>query len=289
MLYALIIICIVICLITVFVCLESYRENRIISISNYEIESDKIDKETKAVMIADLHNSTYGKDNCELIDRINKLNPDVILVAGDCIIGKEDYPLDVAINLLNNLGDRFDVYVAKGNHELRCSMYTEQYKDMWPQLYNRTKDKVTWLIDEAIYLKDSNITINGLDLDREYYRRFTKLPMDDNYLLNKMPKLNSNSYNVLLAHNPDYFEEYSKWGADLTLSGHIHGGMIIIPKLGGVVSPMVRFFPKYYKGLYNYNDSSMILSGGLGIHTFRFRVNNKPDLVFINLKPKITE
>lgn len=282
--YVLILLFAFICIFIIFVFVESYRENRMISVSRYVLESEKLTHDITAVMIADLHNSEYGKDNKELIEKIDELKPDIILVAGDIIIGKEGYTCDIAIKLLNNLGEKYRVYVGKGNHELRCSMYTEQYGDMWERLYNSTKDKVTWLINDAVYLNENNITIYGFDMERRFYRRFKKLPMEDSYMRKALPILNRSSYSILLAHNPDYFEEYSTWGADLSLSGHIHGGIIIVPGLGGLVSPMVRFFPKYYKGLYENGNFRMIVSAGLGIHTFRFRINNKPDLVYITLK-----
>ena len=88
----------------------------------------------------------------------------------------------------------------------------------------------------------------------------------------------------MIGHDPDYFEEYSKWGADLTVSGHVHGGLIIIPRFGGLISPMIKFFPKYYKGDYTIGDQHMIVSAGLGLHTLKIRVNNEPDLVTINLE-----
>ena len=87
----------------------------------------------------------------------------------------------------------------------------------------------------------------------------------------------------MIGHDPDYFPEYAKWGADLTVSGHVHGGLIILPCLGGLISPMIRFFPKYYKGDYSMENSHMIVSAGLGLHTLKIRVNNQPDLVTINL------
>ncbi|MGN0396242.1 MAG: metallophosphoesterase [Coprococcus sp.] len=284
--YLLIGILIFICLMAIFVFVESYRENRMLSVSEYVICSNKITKKMTAVMLSDLHNSEYGGENYELIKKIDELHPDIVLIAGDFIIGKKDCSTDIAIKLLNILGNKYDVYISKGNHELRCSMHPEQYGDMWEQLYNKTKDKVNWLINDNIYLDRYNINIYGLDMDRAYYQRFKKLPMNDSYLKGLFEPINNCHYNILLAHNPDYFEEYAKWGADLSLSGHVHGGMIIIPGIGGMVSPMVRFFPKYYNGIYTINkDNKMIVSRGLGSHTLKFRVNNKPEISYITIKP----
>ena len=93
-------------------------------------------------------------------------------------------------------------------------------------------------------------------------------------------------YNILIAHNPDYFKVYSEWGANLVLAGHNHGGLVKLPFLGGVLSPRLHLFPKYSYGLYKKGESKMILTGGLGSHSLKIRVNNVPELVFIELKTK---
>lgn len=271
------------CVITlVNILLESHRENRKISFSSYRIKDKRLKKNAKIVMISDLHNACYGEKNSEFLHAVETISPDLILVAGDVIVGKTGLSVDTGVDFLNSLGESFPVFVGKGNHEMRTSIY-EKYGDMWENLYERTKDKVHWLINDSIYLADYNMTIYGLDMKPEYYRRFKKLYMDSAYLEEELRKPDKRSYNILIGHDPDYFEEYAAWGADLCVSGHVHGGLIIIPHLGGLISPMIKFFPKYYKGVYNIGDSHMIVSAGMGLHTLKIRVNNEPDLVTINL------
>lgn len=277
------IIVVALCVITlVNILLESHRENRKISFSSYRIKDKRLKKNAKIVMISDLHNACYGEKNSELLHVVETISPDLILVAGDVIVGKTGLSVDTGVDFLNSLGESFPVFVGKGNHEMRTSIY-EKYGDMWENLYERTKDKVHWLINDSIYLADYNMTIYGLDMKPEYYRRFKKLYMDSAYLEEELRKPDKRSYNILIGHDPDYFEEYAAWGADLCVSGHVHGGLIIIPHLGGLISPMIKFFPKYYKGVYNIGDSHMIVSAGMGLHTLKIRVNNEPDLVTINL------
>ncbi len=277
------IIVVALCVITlVNILLESHRENRKISFSSYRIKDKRLKKNAKIVMISDLHNACYGEKNSELLHVVETISPDLILVAGDVIVGKTGLSVDTGVDFLNSLGESFPVFVGKGNHEMRTSIY-EKYGDMWENLYERTKDKVHWLINDSIYLADYNMTIYGLDMKPEYYRRFKKLYMDSAYLEEELRKPDKRSYNILIGHDPDYFEEYAAWGADLCVSGHVHGGLIIIPHLGGLISPMIKFFPKYYKGVYNIGDSHMIVSAGMGVHTLKIRVNNEPDLVTINL------
>jgi predicted MPP superfamily phosphohydrolase len=90
----------------------------------------------------------------------------------------------------------------------------------------------------------------------------------------------------LLAHTPTKLDAYSEWGADLVLSGHMHGGMIQVPFIGGLLSPEVELFPKYDKGYFISNETHMILSAGLGNGVFPLRILNKPELCLVTLKVK---
>ena len=89
--------------------------------------------------------------------------------------------------------------------------------------------------------------------------------------------------NVLLAHNPVYFDTYAAWGADLTLSGHLHGGIVRLPLLGGVISPQMKLFPDYTRGCHTKENHRMIVGAGLGSHTIPIRINNPPELVVIDV------
>ena len=93
------------------------------------------------------------------------------------------------------------------------------------------------------------------------------------------------AYHILLAHNPVYFKQYAAWGADLTLSGHLHGGIIRLPLIGGVITPQAKLFPRYSAGKYEIGEKWMIVSRGLGTHTIPIRFNNKPELSVIHLIP----
>ena len=95
---------------------------------------------------------------------------------------------------------------------------------------------------------------------------------------------NPYEYNILIAHNPVYFSTYEEAGYDLVFSGHVHGGIIRLPIIGGVCSPQVKLFPKYDKGRFDINDSVMILGAGLGTHTIPIRFNNPPEIVVVKLK-----
>ena len=88
---------------------------------------------------------------------------------------------------------------------------------------------------------------------------------------------------ILLAHSPLYFDAYAKWGADLTLSGHFHGGTIRLPGLGGVMTPQYQFFLPWCAGIFEKQGHYMAVSRGLGTHSINIRLNNRPQLLVIRI------
>jgi len=90
-------------------------------------------------------------------------------------------------------------------------------------------------------------------------------------------------FTILFTHRPNSFENYVSAGMDLTLCGHVHGGQFRLPFLGGLFAPDQGFFPKYDAGSYEKNGLKMIISRGVGNSLFPFRVNNRPEVVLIEL------
>lgn len=252
----------------------------------YELHSNKIKEEHHYVVLSDLHNKTYGEKNEKLIKSIHQLSPEAILIAGDILTSKPGKSYEVALDLISNLAKDYPIYYGMGNHETRLFLYPETYGDMGER-YQDDLNKVTvdFLKNESRDCRD-HIRITGLDMKRDYYKRFKKNSMDSTYMRETLGEAKAEKYEILLAHNPDYFEEYAAWGADLVLSGHVHGGMMRLPVLGGVVSPAFRLFPKYDGGLFKIGKSTMILSRGLGMHTIPIRIFNPGELVFVKLSPE---
>ena len=140
------------------------------------------------------------------------------------------------------------------------------------------------LVNEKLMLSEYGVCLYGLELDRKYYQKFTCLPMDEVYLSGVLGKPDPENVNLLIAHNPDYFEDYAKWGADLVVSVHVHGGLMKLPVIGGVISPRLWLFPHYDGGRFEKGSSTMILGRGLGTHTLPIRIFNPGELVVIRMK-----
>ena len=80
-----------------------------------------------------------------------------------------------------------------------------------------------------------------------------------------------------------HFGTYRSWGADLTVSGHLHGGYVRLPGIGGIVSPQMRPFPKYDRGLYEEYGQYLAVSAGLGDHHMPVRIGNPRELVVLHI------
>lgn len=256
----------------------------------YTIPQRKLRKGYRAVVLADLHNKRYGKNNELLLKAIEEQQPDGIWIAGDILTARPGRSMQPAIDLINELAKKYPVYYGNGNHEHRLKLYPETYGDMAKE-YAEALEKagVRPLVNEHCVLEEYNLAIYGAEIDREYYKRFIIPEMEEAYLRQLLGEPDPERYNVLLAHNPDYFPNYAKWGADLVLAGHVHGGMVRIPGWKGVVSPNVRLFPHYDGGKFTEGNSTMILSRGLGMHTIPVRLFNPGELVVINIEEEKVE
>lgn len=227
----------------------------------------------RTVLISDLHRRHFGTGQCRLLRKITDLQPELILIAGD-LISRNVKDLGETALLLRKLRAIAPVIYAEGNHET----------DLPPSLYHA----LCRIVPEsgALFLRNSythfkGIPIAGLSLPPAYYRggkrfgycgkyRCTKQTMLE--LLGKCPE-----NTLLLAHNPLFFPAYAEWGAKLVLSGHMHGGSVRLPGIGGLLSPERCFFPRYDKGCFRQGDTEMIVSGGLG----KLRLFNPPEICLL--------
>ncbi|MBE5886858.1 MAG: hypothetical protein E7284_10705 [Lachnospiraceae bacterium] len=284
-----IILCIVIALILFFLIVNICDMNRFV-VRKYTFSSDKVKKEITFAFLSDLHDKKYGKNNSKLLDAIDKVKPDALLVGGDMIVASPEETNTNAKELMNTLAQKYTVYHGMGNHEYRSDLYREKYGEMYDEYSKPLMERgVIFLRNKAVLLAEHNIEICGVEIDRKYYKRFTVRHMDDSYMEEILGKNEGTHYEILLAHNPDYFKQYKDYGADLTLSGHVHGGLVRMPFFGGIASPAVRFFPKYDGGLFTKEKSNMVVSRGLGTHTLPVRIFNPAELVVIHLKPACKE
>ena len=273
-------------LILFFAWIMIYDTSRFVK-TEYIFKDPRIVKPFRAVVLADLHNKRYGRDNELLLQSIREGKPDLCLIAGDLITAKPNENFDVAINFLKELISDCPVCYGVGNHEHRMRLYRQIYGDMASEYEEALKQLgVAEMINERKTLDEYGVDVVGSQIHQRYYRRRKLKPMKDTYLPRTLGAPDPSKFTILLAHNPDFFPQYAKWGADLVLSGHVHGGVFRIPFWGkGVISPAVKFFPKYDGGIFQEGKSHMLLSRGLGSHTIPVRLFNPGDLIFIDFMP----
>jgi predicted MPP superfamily phosphohydrolase len=105
-----------------------------------------------------------------------------------------------------------------------------------------------------------------------------------NQKLKRLTKDKSETFKILLSHRPELFDIYKDNKMNLAFCGHAHGGQIRLPFIGGLVAPNQGFFPKYTSGTYSKEDTTMIVSRGLGNSLFPFRIFNRPEIIVVTLQ-----
>lgn len=272
-----------------------YREINKLETTRYEIQNEKIPKEFnnfKIVQISDLHNKTFGKKNEKLLQQIDKEKPDIIVITGDLVEGDKNN-FNVSLNFLDELTKKYKVYHIIGNHEQKSlrNKYKKEYETYFKEL---DKKPIINLYNEKVIVEKGNSHINifGLIIPLEKYPYFfknfgeRKKGLEKDFIKSCLGEVNKNEYNVMLAHTPFFFDDYCEHGTDLVLAGHVHGGIIRFPIIGGLLSPNREFFPKYDFGKYEKDNTTMLLSKGLGGSKVIIRFNCKPEIVGITLKSK---
>ena len=269
------------------------------TVSSYEFESDKVHKDVRVVFLSDLHCKMYGEGGTFLLEKIRELSPQLILIGGDMITAHPGKGTEKVENFLKELNKSFPMVYAYGNHELRLKLYPETYGDTWETYTKSLSDAGITITENGVFsLEETGINVISFSADRSYYKRMKETTMDPSYIEETVGKPDPAAYNILLAHNPIYAETYAAYGADMTLSGHLHGGLVRLPipvskearengahVMRGLFSPKLSLFPKYDAGKFDINGRSVIISRGLGSHSIPIRVFNPGELVVIDLKP----
>lgn len=266
----------------------------VIMTSEYTVKSDKITSGFKIAVISDLHNMDFGGNNKVVLDKLREEAPDIIAVVGD-IIDESDTDITPALNVMNNLPSIAPTYYVVGNHDRSCPLY-ESFKQSIMESgvsYLRTIDYGQTFISKA----ERNIEVNGDKAAILGLHSYSTGEVEDKRYTQIMDKFcRKKCFKILLCHYPEYttwfFEQdkYYEYDFDLMLSGHTHGGVVDIPFIGGIIAPNQGLFPKYCKGLYyidkgNKNPYHMVITGGLGEDRRFMRVNNFPEITFVNVRP----
>jgi len=254
-------------------------QNNSIVITKIEITNEKIPDNFsgyKIVQISDLHNKKFGKNQSILLNKIENLNPDIIVITGD-LIDKSKTNIPVAMQFINSAVKILPTYYVNGNHEMLSGNYNVLYQQL-------ISAGVTVLENQKIEIikEQQKIEILGVQ-DPTFSETYNSDSVVMDNILMPLVDTNNNTYKILLSHRPELFDVYEKYNIDLVFSGHAHGGQIRLPFIGGLFAPNQGLLPEYTAGKYNKNNTTMIVSRGLGNSIFPFRVFNRPEIIFVTL------
>lgn len=227
--------------------------------------------------ISDLHNTSFGKENEKLFEKLEHLNPDIIAVTGD-VIDSRRTNVKIAADFFEKALEIAPVYYVTGNHELRTDAYQEleacikklgviiAENNSFPLVRDEDKINLCGIADPSAAAKhDSELEIGVVS----------------HYLTGLR---NDNTFNLLLSHRPEFFDIYVEGKFDLVLSGHAHGGQFRLPFIGGLIAPGQGLFPEFDSGIYEKENTRMIVSRGLGNSIVPLRLFNRPEIISIILK-----
>lgn len=263
---------IILIVLLIFAFVYAIWENNALQITFYTYSNSKLPdsfKNYRIVQLSDLHNKKFGDNGKKLADKVLKLNPNIVVITGD-IIDSNHCNINTAIDTVKKIADTVPVYYVNGNHELLINQ--EKQNELYSGLEHCG---VIILHDTYTNLKINKDEISLIGLS------------DDNLSdisLNKILESVDTDYKILLAHEPQYIEDFSNCDIDLIFSGHAHGGQVRLPFIGGLVAPDQGFFPDYTEGVFEKNNTSMIISRGLGNSIIPVRIANRPEIVCVDLK-----
>lgn len=259
-------------------------------IKNYEIHSKKIKKDSRVrlALLADLHGLVFGTNHQTLYDAILDAGADAVLVAGDLVVGRDTRTYSTAASLVLRLNEKLPVFYGLGNHEYR-SMRKPELKEIYLN-YERllTGTGVCFLHNESIgtELHGNMLILHGLELPIEYYHKPNSPRLALEEMQSMIGKPAREGFHILIAHNPKYGKTYFQWGADLTVSGHYHGGVVRLSENYGLSCPQFLILPPYCCGKFEKENKTMIVSAGIGEHTIPLRIHNPRELILIDLLPE---
>ena len=252
----------------------------VLTMGMYDIEDEKIPvsfEDYTIVQVSDLHNATFGKKQETLLGAIEQEKPDMVVITGD-LIDSSSTDVENAMEFVEGAVKLAPVYYVTGNHEAATNKYLELEKQL--ELAG-----VTILRNASVEIEceDYSIQLLGVD-DPNFTKTDEMFDMSTGIMKNNLEEMDiTDEYTILLSHRPELINIYSEYSIDLVLSGHAHGGQVIIPFVGGLVAPNQGFFPEYTEGIHEINNTKMIISRGLGNSIIPIRVNNLPELVVIKL------
>lgn len=254
--------------------------NVTLCVEEFVIETDKlkIEEGYKIAHISDYHNTHNKNINKELLASLTDEKPDVIFLTGD-LVDYRKTDIEKSLDFISEIIEIAPVYYVTGNHECNISIDSQSTFD---NLMNDLKalGVVVLRNDNEVVILPDNETINVFGIDDPYFHCSSSSEVKDatDSLCSKLD-VDKNEFNILLAHHPEQLETYSEYGFDLVYSGHAHGGQGRLFGVG-LIAPDQGLFPKYTSGLYEENNTTLVVSRGIGNSSAPVRIFDRSHLIY---------
>lgn len=263
---------ILIFILLLFICLRFIGTKGLI-IKEYKVVNKNIDTSFygfKIVHFSDLH---YGMSVDEkvlsnLVDKINKTKPDIVVFTGDLIDKKKNYTesdTKLLTKYLSKIKSSYGNYYVNGDGDENINSFDSIMVNSNFKSLNNNYEVIT-------SEKNKKILISGISTNANI-KIFNDIFKDDDY-----------SYKIIMMHYPDNYDLISKYNFDLVLSGHSHNGQVRLPYIGALVK--MNNSKKYYDPYYKINDTDMYISGGIGNSKVNLRLFNTPSFNLYRLVDK---
>ncbi len=282
----LIIIAVVIVILAALIGFGLYQSIHGLTVTNYTLSSDKLTDSVRIVQLTDLHNSEFGSKNVKLIEKVKEQKPDLILITGD-LLNSDEERTDIATEMIEGMSQVAPVFVSYGNHE---AAYEKKYGTDLRKLYTDAGAAVLEFNQQDLTVKGQDVRLGGLYgycMPPKYLKSGEAKQKEIDFL-NEFQ--NTDALKILLCHMPECWQvntSLDEWDIDCVLAGHVHGGQIRIPFVGGVWAPDRGWWPGEEAGLYPSEDGRrmLILSRGLGNREKIPRFNNVPEILTLDYLP----
>ncbi len=265
--------------------------NKSIVITEHAYESEKLPKafeNYRITQVSDLQSEYFGKNQRNLIRKVEKTQPDIIVYTGD-LLDRNHTDFDAARIAMEGLLSIAPVYYVNGNHEMAVEVtamdaFYEELAAMGVTVLFDRKADITKEGEKISLLGLSEHTVFGC----KDFIRDNSAPLDLKQFQDALTQLRAQAdgddFTILLAHEPQYLELYAGAGFDLAFAGHAHGGQIRLPFTDGLFAPGQGVLPKLTSGMRQSGEGTLVISRGMGNSTFPFRVFNRPEIISVECR-----
>ncbi len=250
-------------------------QNNSITVNKITFTSEKVPEAFdgyRILHISDLHNKNFGNNQKNLLSKIKQLEPNIIVITGD-LIDSNNPDIEIAMDFIKGAIDIAPVCFVSGNHE--------NWSGLYDSLKSQMEEEGVKVLDNQraeISKGDSSIDIIGLP-DYSFVQEHGDNARN---LLDSLIE-SDDRLTILLSHRPELFDVYSSAGVDLAFTGHAHGGQFRLPFVGGLIAPDQGFLPQLTEGIHTNNNTSMVISRGIGNSVIPVRIFNRPELIVVTL------